>query len=254
MMLAGLAREGDWKAVERVVRSFQRANDRLELCGVPVVVAPHALALGGGCEIVMAGNAIQASAESYLGLVEVGAGLVPAGGGCLRLYKRNLARSTEGNDLYSALRETFETIGMAKVATSAEEARGLGFLRPEDRWSMNTTHRIADAKRTGLALAAAGFAPPLATAGLRVMGREGLGLIEAGLVNMTEGRFISDHDRLIGRELGRILAGGDVAGPVSVSDQHILDLEVEAFLRLCGEPKTQQRIEALLKTGKPLRN
>jgi len=170
------------------------------------------------------------------------------------LYKRNLERSTGGRDLYSALRETFETIGMAKVATSAEEARRLGFLRPEDRWSMNATHRIADAKRIGLTLAAAGFASPLAAAELPVMGREGLGLIEAGLVNMVEGRFISDHDRLIGRELGRILAGGDVAGPVSVSDQHILDLEVEAFLRLCGEPKTHQRIEALLKTGKPLRN
>jgi len=119
---------------------------------------------------------------------------------------------------------------------------------------MNVTHRIADAKRLGLAMAGAGYAPPLAEQELPVMGVEGVALIGAGLVNMVEGRFISEHDRSIGRELARILAGGKVAGPGKVAEQHILDLEVEAFLRLCGEPKTQQRIEALLKTGKPLRN
>ena len=254
MMLAGLAQQQDWKGVEEVVRAFQRANDRLERCGVPVVVAPHGLALGGGCEIVMAGNAIQAAAESYMGLVEVGAGLVPAGGGCLRLYKRNLERSSEGKDAYTALRQSFETIGMGKVGTSAEQAGELGFLRPGDAWSMNVTHRIADAKRLGLAMAGAGYAPPLVEQELPVMGVEGVALIGAGLVNMVEGRFISEHDRSIGRELARILAGGKVAGPGKVAEQHILDLEVEAFLRLCGEPKTQQRIEALLKTGKPLRN
>ena len=254
MMLAGLAQQKDWKGVEQVVRSFQRANDRLERCGVPVVVAPHGLALGGGCEIVMAGNVVQAGAESYMGLVEIGAGLIPAGGGCLRLYKRNLERSTDGREIYTALRQTFETIGMAKVGTSAESASDLGFLRPRDGWSMNITHRIADAKRIGLAMAGAGHAPPLPVSELPVMGTEGVALIEAGLVNMAEGRFISEHDRCIGGELARILAGGNVAGPGTVSEQHILDLEVEAFLRLCGEPKTQQRIEALLKTGKPLRN
>jgi 3-hydroxyacyl-CoA dehydrogenase len=254
MLLAGLAQQQDWEGVEQVVRGFQQANDRLERCAVPVVVAPHGLALGGGCEIVMAGNAIQAAAESYMGLVEVGAGLIPAGGGCLRLYKRNLQRSTEGKDLYTALRLTFETIGMAKVGTSAEQAGELGFLRSGDAWSMNITHRISDAKRLGLAMAGAGYAPPLGTTELPVMGTEGVALIEAGLVNMVEGRFISEHDSCIGGELARILAGGNVAGPGKVSEQHILDLEVEAFLRLCGEPKTQQRIEALLKTGKPLRN
>jgi 3-hydroxyacyl-CoA dehydrogenase len=203
---------------------------------------------------VLAGNAIQAAAETYVGLVEVGAGLIPAGGGCLRLYRRNLERSTDRRDTYAALRATFETVGMAKVGTSAEEARGLGFLRPSDAWSMNLTHRIQDAKRLALAMAGAGYAPPRAHGVLPVMGTDGVALIEAGLLNMAEGRFITEHDRCIGRELATILAGGKVAGPAIVAEQHILDLEVEAFLRLCGEPKTQQRIEALLKTGKPLRN
>jgi 3-hydroxyacyl-CoA dehydrogenase len=253
MMLAEKAAQGDWKAIEAIVLGFQQSLGRLERCAVPVVVAPHGMALGGGAEVVLAGNAVHAAAEAYVGLVEVGAGLLPAGGGCLRLYRRNVDRLTEGKDVYPALRATFESIGMAKVSTSAEEARDLGFLRSGDGWSMNRTHVTADARDLALALAGAGWAPPPDTA-IPVMGRSGVALVEAALVNMHEGRFISEHDRKIGREIGRILAGGDVAGPTTVSESHILELEREGFLRLCGEPKTHERIESLLKTGKPLRN
>jgi 3-hydroxyacyl-CoA dehydrogenase len=253
MMLAHAAQHGDWKAIERLISAFQAALDRLERCAVPVVIAPHGMALGGGAEVVLAGHAVHAAAESYIGLVEVGAGLLPAGGGCLRLYRRHVRSLPEPNDLFPALKKTFETIGMAKTSTSAEEARELGFLGPTDGWSMNADQRVAGAKAVALGLAHSASVPPR-PASLPVMGRGGMAVIEAALANMFEGRFISEHDRKIGREIGRVLSGGDVAGPVTVSAQHLLDLERESFLRLCGEPKTHQRIEALLKTGKPLRN
>lgn len=172
----------------------------------------------------------------------------------MRLYRRHAELLHDPTDLYSALKKVFQTISMAKVSTSAEDARSLGFLRPQDGWSMNRDHLTADAKDLALAMARSGFTPPTRASEIPVMGRGGLAVIESFLMNMLEGRFISDHDRKIGRELGRILCGGDVAGPTTVSEQHLLDLELESFLRLCGEPKTHERIEALLKTGKPLRN
>ncbi len=249
-LLAELAQRQDWKGIEGIVVGFQSALNHLERSAIPVVVAPHGMALGGGAEVVLAGNRVQAAAESYIGLVEVGAGLLPAGGGCLRLYRRHVVAQA---DPYPALRTVFETIGMAKASSSAEEARDLGFLGPADGWSMNGDHRVSAAKATALALARSGYAPS-APAALPVMGRGGVALIESALHNMLEGRFITEHDRKIGREIARVLSGGDVAGPTSVSEQHILDLERESFLHLCGEPKTHARIESLLKTGKPLRN
>ncbi len=254
MLLLMEAQEGNWDEIDAIVRQFQAATSRLEQCGVPVVTAPHGLTLGGGCEVTMAGNAIRAAAETYIGLVEVGAGVVPAGGGCMRLYKRNVAALPDASDVYPALRKTFETIGMAKVATSADEAREMGFLRQQDTWSMNGDHRIADAKDLALALARAGFEPPRPQQSIPVMGKAGLALVESVLFNMQEGRYISEHDRTIGRELGKILSGGDVPGPTTVSEQHLLDLEREVFLRLCGERKSLERMQAILKTGKPLRN
>jgi 3-hydroxyacyl-CoA dehydrogenase len=254
MLLLQEALEGNWDEIDAIVRAFQGATDRLEQCGVPVVVAPHGLALGGGCEITMAGNAVHAAAEAYVGLVEFGAGLIPAGGGCLRLWLRHVALLPDPADLYPALRRTFETIGMAKVGASAEESRALGYLRPQDGWSVNGEHRIAAAKELALALARAGYAPPPAPAAVPVMGRSGIALLETILYNLREARSISDHDRKIGGALARVLCGGDLPGPTSVSGRHILDLEREEFLRLCGERKTLERMQALLKTGKPLRN
>jgi 3-hydroxyacyl-CoA dehydrogenase len=254
MLLLMEAQEGNWDEIDAIVRQFQTATSRLEQCAVPVVTAPHGLTLGGGCEVTMAGNAIRAAAESYIGLVEVGAGVVPAGGGCMRLYKRNVAALPDPTDVYPALRKTFETIGMAKVATSADEAREIGFLRPQDTWSINGDHRIADAKDRALAMARAGFEPVRPLHSVPVMGAAGVALIESVLFNMEQGRYISEHDRKIGRELARILSGGNVPGPTTVSEQHLLDLERESFLKLCGERKTLERMQAILKTGKPLRN
>jgi 3-hydroxyacyl-CoA dehydrogenase len=171
----------------------------------------------------------------------------------MRLYRRHARALPEPRDAYLALTKTFETIGMAKASTSAEEARELGFLGPDDGWSMNGDHRVRAAKAKALGLARSSEAT-FRAAPIPVMGRGGLALLETGLFNMLEGRFISAHDRKIGREIARVLSGGDVAGPTTVSEQHMLDLERESFLRLCGEPKTHARIEALLKTGKPLRN
>ncbi len=253
MLLAGAAQRQDWKAIDGMVVAFQSALNHLERCAVPVVVAPHGMALGGGAEVVLAGNRVRAAAESYIGLVEVGAGLLPAGGGCLRLYRRHVRAQVDPTDPYPALKQVFETIGMAKVSSSAEEARELGFLGSADSWSMNGDHRVSAARATVSALARSGYAPSVA-APLPVMGRGGTALIDSALHNMLEGRFISEHDRKIGHEIARVLSGGDLAGPTTVSEQHILDLERESFLRLCGEPKTHARIEALLKTGKPLRN
>jgi 3-hydroxyacyl-CoA dehydrogenase len=254
MLLLMEAQEGNWDEIDAIVRQFQAATNRLEQCGVPVVTAPHGLTLGGGCEVTMAGKAIRAAAETYIGLVEVGAGVVPAGGGCMRLYKRNVATLADSTDVYPALRKTFETIGMAKVATSADEARDVGFLRPQDTWSMNGDHRIADAKDLALALARAGFEPTRPQQQIPVMGSAGVALVESVLFNMEQGRYISEHDRTIGRELGRIISGGNVPGPTTVSEQHLLDLERESFLKLCGERKSLERMHAILTTGKPLRN
>ncbi len=242
MLLMMEAQEGNWDEIDLIVRAFQGANDRLEKCGVPVVTAPHGLALGGGCEITMAGNAVRAAAETYIGLVEFGAGVIPAGGGSLRLYQRNVANLPDPKDTFPALKKTFETIGMAKVATSAEEARELGFLRPGDSWSMNRDHLVADAKELALAMARVGYQAPLPDPAIPVMGKTGLALVESVLFNMNEAQYISEHDRKIGRELGRILSGGDIPGPTTVSELHMLDLERERVLRLISERKTLERL------------
>lgn len=254
MLLMMEAVEGNWEDIDLIVRAFQGMTDRLEFCRVPVVAAPHGLALGGGCEVTMGADAVRANAETYIGLVEFGAGLVPAGGGCARLYRRHVALLPDPTDLYPALKATFETVGTAKVATSAAEGRQLGFLRPGDSWSMNRDLQVADAKAKAVALAESGYAPPVPEPAIPVMGRNGVALCESVLFNMEEAGYISAHDHLIGGYLARILSGGDIPGPTTISHKHMLDLEREFFLKLCGERKTLERMESLLKTGKPLRN
>ncbi len=254
MMLMMEATEGNWEDIDMIVRAFQGMTDRLEFCHVPVVTAPHGLALGGGCEVTLGGDAVRASAETYIGLVEFGAGLVPAGGGCARLYQRHVALLPDRADLYPALKASFETIGMAKVGTSAAEGQQLGFLRPADSWSMNRDLQIADAKALAVAMAESGYAPPVPDPAVPVMGRNGVALLESVLYNMQEAGYISEHDHKIGGYLSCILSGGDVPGPTTVSHKHLLDLEREYFLKLIGERKTLERMQSLLKTGKPLRN
>ena len=202
----------------------------------------------------MAGNAIRCGAETYIGLVEFGAGVIPAGGGCLRLYERHVDLLPDKRDLYPALKNTFECIGMAKVATSAAEAQQLGFLRPGDTWSMNRDHLTRDAKDLAAALGAGGFGSPTPSRAIPVMGTAGRALIGSVLYNMQEAGYISQHDAKIGTELGRILSGGDVPPGTTVTAQHLLDLERESFLRLMGERKTLERMDHILKTGRPLRN
>jgi len=254
MMLLMEAMEGNWEDIDMIVRAFQAATSRLEHCAVPVVTAPAGLALGGGCEVTMGGNAVRGAAELYIGLVEFGAGVIPAGGGCLRLYQRNVAQLMDKRDLQPAFRKTFETIGMAKVATSAAEARDLGFLRPGDSWSMNRGHLAADAKDLALALAAGNYVSPTLDEAIPVMGTNGIALAESVLYNMMEGGYISEHDMKIGMELGSVLSGGKVPPGTTVTETDMLSLEREGFMRLLGERKTLERMEHILKTGKPLRN
>ena len=254
MMILLEAQEQNWEDLDLMIRAFQRATMSVKYASKPVVVAPFGMTLGGGAEFTLHGQRVRASSELYIGLVEVGAGVVPAGGGCKELYLRNLEHSTGPGDLHAVLRATFETIGMAKVATSAIEARELRFLRDTDRISMNPDRLIQDAKETVLSMVREGHRAGTPRTDIPVLGRAGKATLEVGLFNMAEARFISEHDRKIGSKLAHVLAGGDLSGTQTVSEQYMLDLEREAFLSLLGERKTLERIQTLLKTGKPLRN
>jgi 3-hydroxyacyl-CoA dehydrogenase len=244
-----------WDQVELGVRSFQSLLQRMRYFGKPVVVAPAGMALGGGAEITMAGTQAVAAAESYIGLVEVGVGLVPAGGGCKEIVRRVVSppMQTAGASALPYLRRAFETVGQAKVGTSAAESRDLGFLGPCDRIVPNRDHLLAEAKREVLAMSAAGYRPP-APARLYAAGRDALAALQVGIFMFRDGEYISDHDAKVGRKLAHVLCGGDLSAGQWVDEQHFLDLEREAFLSLVGEPKTIERIWHTLQTGKPLRN
>jgi 3-hydroxyacyl-CoA dehydrogenase len=239
-----------------IVERFQKANMRLRQCGRPVVSAPNGLTLGGGCEITMSGDAVVASLETYIGLVEVGAGLVPAGGGCKEMVRRadEAAPRLPGTDLFPYIRRIFETVGMGKVATSAHEAQEMGFLRTTDRVVANRDRLLHDAKMQVLAMVEAGYRPTPPRADIRVAGEPGLAALRIGLDQMERAGYISAHDKVVGDALAWVLCGGEVSASSLVSEEYLLDLEREAFMRLCSEPKTQERMEYILKTGKPLRN
>ncbi len=251
------AAEGEFDDIDLMIRQFQRMTVGLRRCARPVVIAPFGLTLGGGAEITLHGDQVVASAELYMGLVEAGVGLIPAGGGTKELYLRMLDRLGPHADPRDAAREAFQVIGMAKVATSAHEARELGFLRDRDTILLNRDRLLQAAKDRALQLAAAGYEPPPLRDEVPVGGADTLALLEVGLYNFHQARQISDHDRLIGTKLAHILSGGahrSGPSPRQVSEQDLLDLEREAFLSLCGEQKTLLRIQHMLQTGKPLRN
>jgi 3-hydroxyacyl-CoA dehydrogenase len=256
MMILLAAQEEEWDDIDLGVRTLQKAVMRLRYSSKPVVTAPYGLALGGGCEITMHGDKARAAAETYIGLVEVGVGLIPAGGGTKELTMRAMdkAKATPDADPLAFLKKVFETIAMGKVATSAQEARSFGILRDSDAISMNGDRLIADAKAEVLALAETGYVQPVERTDIFVIGESAQAAIKLALHMMRQGMFISDHDALIGKKLAKILSGGDMNHSAYVSEQYLLDLEREAFLSLCGERKTQERIAAMLKTGKPLRN
>jgi 3-hydroxyacyl-CoA dehydrogenase len=248
------AQEENWDDLDLMVRAFQAATLGLRYSAVPVVVAPAGLALGGGCEIAIHGDRIQAAAETYIGLVEAGVGLIPAGAGTKEMTLRAAEATPAGGDLLPAVQRAFETIGFAKVSTSAPHARQLGYLRPSDTISMNRDRLLADAKAHALQRVADGYQPPVAPTAIRVGGDAVLAPLKLGIHLAWRAGRISDHDALIGRKLATIMAGGTLPHPTTVSEQHLLDLEREAFLSLLGERRTQERIHHTLKTGKPLRN
>jgi 3-hydroxyacyl-CoA dehydrogenase len=257
MLMLMEAQEENWDELDMMARAFQMSTMSLRYSPKPVVVAPFNMVFGGGCEMVLHADRARAAAETYIGLVEVGVGIIPAGGGTKELLLRTLD-SIPGNvddaDPFPFVKRAFETIALAKVATSAEEGRTLGFLSADDTISMNSDRLIADAKKEVLSLAASGYVEPQPRTDILALGNAALATLKLGIHQMKRGGYISDHDALIGEKLARILTGGDLNHETRVSEQYLLDLEREAFLSLAGTRETQERLAAMLKTGKPLRN
>jgi len=257
MLMLFEIQDENWDDIEASVKAFQDTLMAIKYFGKPVVAAPFGLTLAGGCEICLACDAIRAAAETYMGLVEVGVGLIPAGGGT----KEMLLRCTEGippnvvdAEFFPFVRQAFETVAMAKVATSAKEAQKLGFMRSTDRITINRDFLIHDAKRTVLEMVKENYRPPQPRKNIKVVGERGLALLQMGLFYMREGGYISQYDEHVGKKLATIFSGGNLPDGSEVTEQYLLDLEREAFVSLCGEPKTQARMEYMLKTGRPLRN
>jgi 3-hydroxyacyl-CoA dehydrogenase len=248
--------DDNFEDVEWTLQRFQGVNQRMRFSRRPVVVAPHGLTLAGCCEVVLGGDAVCAALETYIGLVEVGAGLIPAGGGCKELIRRldEAAPHAPETDLFPYVRRVFEMVGMGKVATSGHEAREMGFLRPTDRVTINRDRLLRDAKSMVLAMDGLGYEPPQPRTDIRVVGEPGLAALRVGLDQMERAGWISAHDKKVGGELAWVLCGGEVSASSRVSEDYLLELEKEAFMRLCGESLTLDRMEHLLKTGKPLRN
>jgi 3-hydroxyacyl-CoA dehydrogenase len=259
MQLLLTVQDQEWDDVDMAVRAFQNMTQAIKFCPRPVVVAPYGMCLGGGVEISLHGAARHPHAELYMGLVEAGVGLIPGGGGCKEMLLWSLEAAPAGaraDDVavFEALKKNFETIAMAKVSTSAADAWTLGFLRSGDEVTMNRARLLMDAKERARGLADAGYAAPMMRTDVAVPGENVLATLKLGVWMMREGEFISDHDAKVANWVAYALCGGKVTPGTLVSEQYLLDLEREAFLSLCGEKKTQERIAFTLKTGKPLRN
>lgn len=257
MLMLMEAQEENWDELDMMARVFQNATMSLRYSPKPVVVAPFQMVFGGGCEMVLHADRVRAAGETYIGLVEVGVGIIPAGGGTKEMLLRAMdaiPKGVDDADPFPFVKRAFETIALAKVATSAEEARALGFLSADDSISMNADRLIADAKKEVLSLAASGYVEPQQRTDILALGNSALATLKLGIHQMKRAGYISDHDAEIGTQLARILTGGDLNHPTRVSEQYLLDLEREAFLSLVGKRQTQERIGHMLKTGKPLRN
>jgi len=249
------AQEENWDEIDLMVRAFQQTTMALRYADVPVVVAPAGLTLGGGCEIAMHGNRVQAAAETYMGLVEVGVGLIPAGGGTKEMVTRAVEQMPPGTtDFLPHVQRVFETVAFAKVSTSGADAERIGYLSSTDAFTMNRERLLTDAKHRALDRVREGYQRPAPRNAIPVGGDAVLAPLKLGVHLAKKAGRISDHDALIGRKLATIMAGGNLPHPTTVTEQALLDLEREAFLSLCGERKTQERIQHTLKTGKPLRN
>ena len=254
-MIFMLAIEQDFEEIDMAIRMFQNTMMRVRYSGIPVVLAPHGLALGGGCEICLHADKVIAAAETYTGLVEAGIGVIPGGGGTKEFVLRAADETHEGEVDTLTLQNRFLTIATAKVATSAAEAFGMGIYRKgKDSISLNISRRIAEAKQAVLELHNEGYIMPVQRNDIKVLGRSALGLMLAGINGMYKGNFATEHDVKVAKKLAYVMCGGDLSEPCLVNEQYLLDLEREAFLSLTGEKKTLERIQSILKTGKPLRN
>ncbi|WP_257457927.1 3-hydroxyacyl-CoA dehydrogenase/enoyl-CoA hydratase family protein [Archangium lipolyticum] len=255
MAMLMAAKSEEFEAIRKMAGAFQAANQRMRYSPVPVVTAPFNLTLGGGAEVTMGGNAVQASAELYMGLVEVGVGLIPGGGGTMQLLRNVYGPYSADKDFdaFPFIKKVFLSIGTAKVATSAEEAREMGFLSQADGISANRDFLLSDAKQRVLGLANAGFRPPRPSR-FRLPGPSGFATIDMMLYDMELNGQVSAHDRKIAQKLARVLTGGDTSPSVLLTEERLLELEQESFLSLIGEAKTQDRMMHMLEKGKPLRN
>jgi 3-hydroxyacyl-CoA dehydrogenase len=242
MLVLLAAQEEEWEELEAAINRFQQATMAIKYAPKPVVSAPFGMTLGGGCEVAIHSARVQASAETYIGLVEVGVGVIPGAGGTKEMLLR-----------FGNAQKAFELIAYAKVATSAAEARNFGLLRPQDQISMNPERLIDDAKALALSIAP-GYVPGVPRTDVEVGGAEDLALLKTGIYLARQANYISDYDTVVGEKLANVLSGGPLTGRQTVSEQYLLDLEREAFLSLCGQRKTQERMQHMLKTGKPLRN
>ena len=262
-MVLFAAQEEEWDDLDWAIKGLQDALMKLKYMDKPVVAAPAGMALGGGCEICLAADRVRYSAETYMGQVEVGVGLIPAGGGCKELLIRNTEHLFEVQkggiypkqiEMMPFVARAFESIAMAKVSTSGQEAVKLGYLRPTDKMTVNRDYLIEDAKKTVLAMNVEGYVRPRPLDEIRVPGEPTLAMIKLALWTMHESGYITDHDVTVSTKVGYVLCGGNVLADTKVTEQYLLDLEREAFLSLCGDPNTQARIQHMLTTGKPLRN
>jgi 3-hydroxyacyl-CoA dehydrogenase len=254
-MIFMLAIEQEYDELDMAIRMFQNSMMRLRYSSVPVVAAPHGLTLGGGCEMNLHADKVCAAAETYIGLVELGVGLIPGGGGTKEFALRASDELHEDEPETNTLKKRFFAIATAKVATSAQEAFEMGILRPgTDEVVMNIGRRIAEAKKSVLELHEAGYNTPVQRTDIKVLGKSGLGAMLAGINGMWRGGYATDHDALVARKLAYVMCGGDLSEQTMVSEQYLLDLEREAFLSLCGEKKSLERIQSVLKSGRPIRN
>ena len=262
MLLLMSVQEEEWDDVDLAIRQFQGMLKALKFSPKPVVIAPFGLTLGGGCEMSLHAAARQPHAALYMGLVEVGVGLLPGGGGCKEMLLRAVDSAAsirpegrgESVELMEAMKKIFETIATAKVATSADEARGLGFLSSSDRITMNRERVLSGAKARALELVHAGYEPPVLRTAIPAPGENILAALKMGAYMMRQGEFISDHEQKLATKIAEVICGGNVTPGTPITEQYLLDLEREAFKSLCGEKKTQERIQFTLKTGKTLRN
>jgi 3-hydroxyacyl-CoA dehydrogenase len=254
-MIFMLAVEQEWEELDGAVKYFQDTMMRMRYSGIPVIAAPHNMALGGGCELCLHADKVVAHAETYMGLVEFGIGVIPAGGGTKEFVLRLSDSLKDGDIRINAMRDSFLTIGQAKVATSAYEAFELGYLvEGVDEVCVNRRDLLARSKAAAIQLADSGYTRPIERKDITVLGAEGMGIVYAGANSMAVGKYISEHDKLISEKLGRVMCGGDLTAKQEVSEQYLLGLERQAFVELCTERKTLERMQSLIQKGKILRN